>query len=632
MALLCKLVILSALHVAAAKPFAVLDLRARPFITTRPIALLSEPTSAKKMALAEPVDGQIIYTGTVFVGTPPREATVLFDTGSSDTWFSQSILRGSTTLQASKEEFEVSYESGSIFGTVVQDTLTVAGVTLPAFTMGSATFGSGFDGGMDGLIGLGLNSTASIQGHPFLEAMGVTSFKIELSIDSLLSSLEFFSDALSEESRDWLFAPVVRTASNVAQFWALEVSASYIRYPDGDTSTLSSTSTMAVIDSGTSVVYAPSAIYDALVDTVCRDVTCHIQRMPKLFDFGIGIGLGEPEISSVFCSNCTEESFPDVVIEFYAEKGKVVRAPLDPYYFTMCDGMHGTCQLLLMPQPAGMGMDLWLLGDTFLAQHPTLYDFNSLRIGFSPANTPINETTFAPDRLGRLNMEEKTVELVSVEGAVDEPMVAPSMFDGNEYYGGEYYSGGLFNFSSLGFDMFDGVFDGGLSGILGREVSSGYYGGYDVDIPLNITYYYNYYDDTDDGVGVLESIMGDLGIMELGDEDTSRKHGQARDEEGGGSYGQGPAKKTKTAKKMGAVRDSPFPSFPFRFPSLDTTNEKGYYYDYEKGGTIARLHSCGCTRSCTRSCTPVPQTTATTTTSATMGRYPLAMFLSTLQL
>nr|XP_014128851.1 embryonic pepsinogen-like [Zonotrichia albicollis] len=146
------------------------------------------------------------YYGTISIGTPPQDFSVVFDTGSSDLWVpsvscpslacqthqmfdpSQSSTYKSTGLSLS-----IHYGTGEMEGTVGSDTVTVASLvdTNQLFGLSTAEPGQFFvHVQFDGILGLG---------YPNLAADGITPVFDNLVNQSLLQE-NLFSVYLSREA------------------------------------------------------------------------------------------------------------------------------------------------------------------------------------------------------------------------------------------------------------------------------------------------------------------------------------------------------------------------------------------------------------------------------------------------
>ena len=100
--------------------------------------------------LSDFLDAQ--YYGTIAIGTPPQEFTVVFDTGSSNLWLPgqncHSIpcylhpkynFDSSLTAVSTNKTFSIQYGSGACKGDLIQDNVRLAGLEVKNQTFGATT-------------------------------------------------------------------------------------------------------------------------------------------------------------------------------------------------------------------------------------------------------------------------------------------------------------------------------------------------------------------------------------------------------------------------------------------------------------------------------------------------------------
>jgi len=251
----------------------------KPYDISRHRKRQSDPSSGKE-PLTDDYDGiDELYYGPISIGTPPQDTTVDFDTGSSDLWLPLASCSGcsgpafdadaSSTFVNSSTPFSITYEDGSgATGTVATETVTVAGLTVGGQGFGAVTSeNGGFGGGPNaGLLGLGFPGNAE---------SGATPFFINLATNNLLSSNVFsVYQARGGASGSELCIGCTDSSlySGDITFYALDSSATggtqlYWNTPsDGFNYNggSSSGSFSAVIDTGTTLIYAPTAATKAL--------------------------------------------------------------------------------------------------------------------------------------------------------------------------------------------------------------------------------------------------------------------------------------------------------------------------------------------------------------------------------
>lgn len=97
------------------------------------------------------------YYGPIYIGTPPQEFNVIFDTGSSNTWVPSKECRSfacllhrrydssaSSTFQANKTAFAIRYGTGSVEGFISEDSMKVGGIKIENQGFGEVTKEPGF--------------------------------------------------------------------------------------------------------------------------------------------------------------------------------------------------------------------------------------------------------------------------------------------------------------------------------------------------------------------------------------------------------------------------------------------------------------------------------------------------------
>ncbi|KAF5367002.1 hypothetical protein D9758_003985 [Tetrapyrgos nigripes] len=213
------------------------------------------------------------YTATIQIGSPPRDFSILMDSGSGDFWArvgseaciseedgngcGDHIFLGelsSATFLDSKKPWDITYGSGHANGTKVQDDVVIAGLTLSGHQFGVADFESkqfaDQKAPFDGLMGLGRSSlsTQKVLTPPeALAAQGliseaITSYKISRRKDGT-------DDGEITFGRNTLV-----TVPNVNQvgFWEVDLDDSAV----GGVST-GLRSRTAILDTGTTLFVGP---------------------------------------------------------------------------------------------------------------------------------------------------------------------------------------------------------------------------------------------------------------------------------------------------------------------------------------------------------------------------------------
>ncbi|KAI1786243.1 family A1 protease [Ganoderma leucocontextum] len=104
-----------------------------------------------------PAVNQAVYYSTIVgIGNPPKNFTLLIDTGSSNTWVGAqpNNLFLPTTSKPTGDTVEIMYGSGQFAGMEYTDTVHLGGIAIANQGFGGAVLTNGF-GGIDGILGIG---------------------------------------------------------------------------------------------------------------------------------------------------------------------------------------------------------------------------------------------------------------------------------------------------------------------------------------------------------------------------------------------------------------------------------------------------------------------------------------------
>ncbi|XP_039492288.1 aspartic proteinase A3 [Drosophila santomea] len=306
------------------------------------------------------------YYGNISMGNPRQNFSVIFDTGSSNTWLpSVNCPKSNAACQNHRKynssasssyapdgrNFTLQYGSGRVVGYLSQDTMHIAGAELPSLTFGESLFLQHFafsEVQFDGLVGLGLGVLSWSNTTPFLELLCANRL-IEKCI---------FSVYLRREPREIVFGGFDETKFEgklhympVSQWrtWSLEITKTSVA-----TKQIGGKSN-AILDTGTSLVLVPQKTYQNLLNALSAKlqngysvVTCRSEPLPN-----INILIG------------------DMVF------------PLTPsnYLMEVILDRKPVCVLAIAPINRGF----WVLGDIFLSRYYTVFDATERRIGLAQA-------------------------------------------------------------------------------------------------------------------------------------------------------------------------------------------------------------------------------------------------------
>ncbi|XP_010829174.1 PREDICTED: chymosin [Bison bison bison] len=307
------------------------------------------------------------YFGKIYLGTPPQEFTVLFDTGSSDFWVPSIYCksnacknhqrfdpRKSSTFQNLGKPLSIHYGTGSMQGILGYDTVTVSNIVDIQQTVGLSTQEPGdvfTYAEFDGILGMAYPSLASEYSIPVFDNM----MNRHLVAQDLFS---VYMDRNGQESMLTLGAidPSYYTGSlhwvpvTVQQYWQFTV----------DSVTISGVvvacegGCQAILDTGTSKLVGPSS--DIL----------NIQQ-------AIGATQNQYGEFDIDCDNLSY--MPTVVFEI---NGKMY--PLTPSAYTSQD--QGFCTSGFQSENRSQK---WILGDVFIREYYSIFDRANNLVGLAKA-------------------------------------------------------------------------------------------------------------------------------------------------------------------------------------------------------------------------------------------------------
>uniref|UniRef100_A0A8C3EI30 Uncharacterized protein n=1 Tax=Corvus moneduloides TaxID=1196302 RepID=A0A8C3EI30_CORMO len=298
------------------------------------------------------------YYGTISIGTPPQDFTVVFDTGSSDLWVPSVSCTSlacqthrvfdpsqSSTYKSTGLSLSIRYGTGEMEGIVGSDTVTVASLvdTNQLFGLSTAEPGQFFvDVRFDGILGLG---------YPNLAADGVTPVFDNLVNQSLLRE-NLFSVYLSREAagsvvifggidESYFTGPINWIPVSYQGYWQISMDSQEVACAGG---------CQAIIDTGTSLVVGPPSGIRSIQSAV-----------------GARQGTYGEVRHSVNCSSIA--AMPDVIFV------------IDGVQYPVSAHDQGSC----MSSFQDTSGDLWILGDVFIRVYYSIFDRANNRVGLAKA-------------------------------------------------------------------------------------------------------------------------------------------------------------------------------------------------------------------------------------------------------
>ncbi|KIK69444.1 hypothetical protein GYMLUDRAFT_68042 [Collybiopsis luxurians FD-317 M1] len=259
--------------------------------TRKDSAKFGKRASSASIAITDQ-DDDASYFGTISIGTPGQSMNIVLDTGSSDLWVvgtnclgcgtgtpafdstKSSSFQSTTSSSGSSTNGEttIQYGSGTVRGTLAQDTVEMGGFTVKSqtFLVADGLTRGLLDGPVSGIMGLAFQSIASTNSVPFWQALvnagdlsqpemgfwlrregneATTSKNGDTEVSGGVFTLGGTNTSLFSGDIEFL-----NTQQNPG-FWLLSVTALTVQ---SNQVTLGSSSQLAAIDTGTTLIGGPS--------------------------------------------------------------------------------------------------------------------------------------------------------------------------------------------------------------------------------------------------------------------------------------------------------------------------------------------------------------------------------------
>ncbi|NXQ73450.1 PEPA protein, partial [Quiscalus mexicanus] len=306
------------------------------------------------------------YFGTISIGTPPQEFTVVFDTGSSNLWVpsvfcSSPACRNhnrfnpaeSSTFLSTNDTLFITYGTGSMSGVLGYDTVNVAGINVRNQIFGLAETEPGdffYYTPFDGILGLAFPSIASSGATPVFDNM-----MMENLVDRNLFSVYLSRDG--EGGSFVLFGAIDPYYTTRGISWIPLSAETYWQI-----------SMESVSISGTPV--ACSSGCQAIVDTGTTLLAIPIRALRTLM-----MHLGVSSSGEISCEAI--RNLPSLIFHINGKK-----FPVPPRAYVLRS--NGYCSLGLqgMDVPTEEG-ELWILGDVFIREYYVIFDRANNKVGLS---------------------------------------------------------------------------------------------------------------------------------------------------------------------------------------------------------------------------------------------------------
>ncbi|USW48075.1 Putative aspartic peptidase A1 family, aspartic peptidase, active [Septoria linicola] len=311
----------------------------------------------------------VTYVAPVSIGSNTWQLIV--DTGSSNTWCgAQRSCEKTSTGTSTGGTVKVSYGSGSFSGNEYTDRVGFGGLTVTAQSVGAATSATGFSG-VDGIIGFGpvaltqgtvsnANTVPTFmdnlykQGSISTEVLGVY-FKPESGSDTNDANGELTLGGTDSSKYTGALTYFPRLASGSASpYWGISIAS----FAYG--STTLATSAQGIVDTGTTLIYIPSAAYSKFLSSTggTTDSSSGLASFTTKPTQNFSIKFG----STTYTLTPAQYLVPTAQYGFYGLSST-------KYYAWINDG-------------GSSGVNT-IIGQKFLEQYYSVFDTTNSRIGFA---------------------------------------------------------------------------------------------------------------------------------------------------------------------------------------------------------------------------------------------------------
>ncbi|KAL1745063.1 aspartic peptidase domain-containing protein [Schizophyllum fasciatum] len=335
-----------------------------------PDAVKAKLQIAKRQAEAlEDENNDTEWAGDITIGSDDQKFLIDFDTGSSDLWVpssdcSSSVCSQKHSYDASSSssgdkasgKFQIQYGDGStVSGPVYKDTVTVAGVRAKEqYFSPVTTLSSSFaNDPIDGILGLAYPAISNLKQDPWFtnaNAQGAVD-KNAFGFYLAKTGSELFLGGANEElySGDVEYHDVDKSEG----FWLITGAAIAV---DGKSA---ADGFDTIIDSGTTLAYGPPDVIDEIFSKI--DGAKAYDQQQGLYSFP--------------CDAAPEVSFN--------WGGKDWKISADNFNAGKAEEGSSECIASLAGQDLGLGDNTWLLGDAFMKNVYTVFDFDQDAVGFA---------------------------------------------------------------------------------------------------------------------------------------------------------------------------------------------------------------------------------------------------------
>nr|GAT56124.1 acid protease [Mycena chlorophos] len=348
---------------AVVKPLAVLPRDVEARLATRAL------DKRQAEALTDEED-DVEWAGYISIGTPAQTFLIDFDTGSADLWVpsiacvdddcekkSKYNQSASSTGQSKTGLFSIGYGDGStVSGKIYTDIVSVAGVEASNQYFSAVTnLSSSFQTDpTDGVLGLGFAAISTLREEPFFNTAAT---------NNTLPEDQFSFYLASNDSELYLGGANPSRYTGDIEFHDVDASTGFWQVKNasikaGAKTLLSGFET--IIDSGTTLAYGPPGAVKQLYGNISG---------AEMYDPGNGY----------YSFPCD----PAPNVSFSWDGGADWALSAANFVLGKTSGNSSRCIGALAGQDLGLGDGVWLLGDVFMRNQYSVFDFSRKTVGFA---------------------------------------------------------------------------------------------------------------------------------------------------------------------------------------------------------------------------------------------------------
>lgn len=352
------------------------------------------------------------YFSVVEVGSQKTPMWLAVDTGSPSTWVFDSKCTdtvctnhhtfdsaGSSSFVSNNSQISIGYGSGTIKGGLGQDTVSIAGIDV-ALSFGQATEASAAFNSypIDGILGLGRSGTAGWNIPSFMDVVAESG---ALTANIVGFSLSRASEGGTDGEVNFggvdttKFDGTISYSKTVTDIWSITLDDAYV-----EDKALGFKAKTATIDTGTTYILLPP-----------DDAKTLFAAIP-----------GSSFSGGNWVIPC--DSSAKLELSFAG-----VKYSIEPEDYIGTQHQGSGCVSTIISQDSS-GPDVWLVGDVFLKNVYSVFDFDNAQIGFGTRNAtsvPGNGTFVVPTATATtLTSAAATADPTSISSAAETTTSAPA--------------------------------------------------------------------------------------------------------------------------------------------------------------------------------------------------------------